>query len=118
MTQLLKTSPPSYNSLENSEPSKYEKIQNLIKKYEIDPYFSEHLDILSNCEIVLLCDDSGSMNNALDDHTAHNTRWEELKSVVEIVVSIATIYDENGIEQLKLSPITISFKDVLKLASD
>ena len=87
----------SYNDyIQPSAPqqplSKSQKIQNLITKYEIDNLFSEKLDILSNFEIVLLIDDSGSMNTPLSNSN-HNTRWDELKEVVNIVLEIATIYD-------------------------
>lgn len=97
--------PPDYhqaiNYIQPSAPpqplSKSQKIQNLITKYEIDNLFSEKLDILSNFEIVLLIDDSGSMNTPLSNSN-HNTRWDELKEVVNIVLEIATIYDTNGID--------------------
>lgn len=92
----------SYNDyIQPSAPpqplSKSQKIQNLITKYEIDNLFSEKLDILSNFEIVLLIDDSGSMNTPLSNSN-HNTRWDELKEVVNIVLEIATIYDTDGID--------------------
>lgn len=90
--------PPDYNRLYNPGPSKGHLIKTLIEKYEIDPLFSEKLDILHNYEIVLLVDDSGSMNTPLSDNTKHSTRWDELKEVVNIVISIATIYDDNGVD--------------------
>lgn len=46
---------------------------------------------------MLLLDDSGSMNTPLND-THHSTRWDELKYVVKIVISVATIFDEDGID--------------------
>lgn len=96
------TLPPEYNSINdvytNTRLSKRDKLVYLINKYEIDPYFSEKLEILNDYEIVLLCDDSGSMNTPLNDNNGYSTRWDELKAVVNIVVSIATIYDNNGID--------------------
>ena len=38
------------------------------------------------------------MNTPLSDGSGHSTRWDELKSVVNIVISIASIYDEDGID--------------------
>jgi hypothetical protein len=93
--------PPSYQDLthnQNPLASRGHRIQELIGRYEIDPLFSEKLDILKDFEIVLLIDDSGSMNTPLTDSTGHATRWDELKSVVNIVISIASIYDEDGID--------------------
>lgn len=98
----LSIPPPDYHSVvDNNDANintKRDKIIHLINKYEIDPYFSEKLEILNNYEIVLLCDDSGSMNAPIKDNNGHSTRWDELKSVVKIVISIATIYDSNGID--------------------
>ena len=97
--------PPGYHEImlqenydENYNQSKYLKIKNLIEKYEIAPLFSEKLEILKDFEIVLLLDDSGSMNTPLNDGSTHMTRWDELKSVVNIVISITSIYDSDGID--------------------
>jgi len=96
--------PPKYNDLiiPSAPPHEYtltksQKIDKLIREYEIDNLFSEKLDILSNYEIVLLIDDSGSMNTPLSN-SKHNTRWDELKEVVNIVIKIATIFDDDGID--------------------
>ena len=85
--------PPDY-TLE----SKAELIYNFIDRYEINNTFSEKLSLLENYEIVLLLDDSGSMNTPLNDNTSYNTRWDELKANVKIIIELATIYDENGID--------------------
>ena len=99
----LSLPPPDYNSVVDNDDIAYrntrrDKLIYLINKYEIDPYFSEKMEILNKYEIVLLCDDSGSMNAPIKDNKVNSTRWEELKSVVKIVISIATIYDRNGID--------------------
>ena len=94
--------PPPYENIANensaNNATKNKRIQELINKYEIDPLFSEKLNLLSDFEIVLLLDDSGSMNTPLTDGSGHATRWDELKSVVNIVISIATIFDDDGID--------------------
>ena len=97
--------PPPYETIANvnnannaNNATKNKRIQELINKYEIDPLFSEKLNLLSDFEIVLLLDDSGSMNTPLTDGSGHATRWDELKEVVNIVLEIATIYDTNGID--------------------
>jgi hypothetical protein len=94
--------PPKYNEMiEPSAPpapmTKSQKMFELISQYEIDNLFSEKLDILSGFEIVLIIDDSGSMNTPLSN-SKHATRWDELKEVVNIVIKIATIFDEDGID--------------------
>ena len=90
----MNNSPPDYFSLISSE-SHESKFKSIMSKYEISPLFSEKLEILKQFEIVLLLDDSGSMNTPVSSNI---TRWDELKSVVNIVVEIATLYDDNGID--------------------
>ena len=92
--------PPKYNEIvEPSAPqmTKSQKIFELISQYEIDNLFSEKLDILSDFEIILIIDDSGSMNTPLSN-SKHATRWDELKEVVNIVIKIAIIFDDDGID--------------------
>ena len=56
-----------------------QKLNQVIQKYEINPQFGQRLHALLSCEIVLLCDDSGSMNAPLQG--SNQTRWDELKHV-------------------------------------
>ena len=60
------------------------KLNQVIQRYEINPQFAARLQALGNCEIVILCDDSGSMNAQL--HGTNQTRWDELKSVGSLMV--------------------------------
>ena len=93
--------PPDYDTIikDNININQQTKLKELINKYNIDPFFSEKLELLNNYEIVLLCDDSGSMNTSIKDNKNINlTRWDELKSIVNIVISIANVYDNNGID--------------------
>lgn len=114
--------PPSYVSLMNQKPKlEANKLNKIIEKYEIDYYFSEKLHLLEDFDIVLLCDDSGSMNTPLNDNTQYNTRWEELKSVVNIVISISTLFDKNGIDLYFLNRLTyknIKNSEIISTAFD
>mgnify|MGYP003675548273 CR=1 FL=1 len=83
--------PPCYN-----EP-KGERLEKLLEKYEIDKLYSEKFPYLEDYDIVFLIDDSGSMNSPLSE-SQHATRWDELKEVVKIVVEIATIFDDDGVD--------------------
>jgi hypothetical protein len=56
-----------------------QRLNQVIQQYEINPQFGARLHALLNCEIVLLCDDSGSMNTPLQGSS--QTRWDELKHV-------------------------------------
>jgi len=56
-----------------------QRLNQVIQQYEINRDFAARLQALANCEIVVLCDDSGSMNTPLQG--TNQTRWDELKSV-------------------------------------
>ena len=56
-----------------------QRLNQVIQQYEINQQFASRLQALANCEIVVLCDDSGSMNATLQG--TNQTRWDELKKV-------------------------------------
>lgn len=87
--------PPDYHTLLNE--CKGYHVDELLRKYEIDKLYSEKFSILEDYDIVFLLDDSGSMNTPLHEGP-YDTRWDELKGVVKIVVEIATIFDDDGID--------------------
>ena len=56
-----------------------QRLNQVVQQYEINQQFTVRLQALGNCEVVVLCDDSGSMNTPLQG--TNQTRWDELKSV-------------------------------------
>ena len=96
------TKPPEYNEImnlyKNNNVNKTQKILNIINKYKINYYFSEKLEILKNYNILLLIDDSGSMNTLLNDYPNFSSRWGKVKQLVNSIIDIGTIYNENGID--------------------
>jgi hypothetical protein len=66
------------------------------RKYEIQQIMAERLRLLRDFEIVIVCDDSGSMMTTLDG--TQRTRWDELCSIVKIVIEIGVIFDSNGVD--------------------
>ena len=66
------------------------------RKYEIKKSMAERLLILREFEIVIVCDDSGSMMTTVDG--TQRTRWDELCSIVKIVLEIGVIFDTNGVD--------------------
>ncbi len=78
------------------------KLQFLIGKYEIRPDFCQKLRQLENYEIVIICDDSGSMSTIIDDDknpmSKKMTRWDELKNYVNVLIDISSALDKNGID--------------------
>ena len=79
-----------------------QKFKAIARQYEIRPDFCQKLRQLEGYEIVLLCDDSGSMSNIVDDNKdpfgRKITRWDELKNSVSIIVEIASTLDKNGLD--------------------
>lgn len=61
---------------------------------------------LTSFDIVLLCDDSGSMNEAVQptpDNNFARTRWEELKLTVRQLVDFAATIDQDGCDVMFLN---------------
>ncbi|CAF1652068.1 unnamed protein product [Didymodactylos carnosus] len=52
------------------------RLQPIIARYEMSPEVAARLRTLENCEIVILVDDSGSMNMPLQG--SNQTRWDEM----------------------------------------
>ena len=57
---------------------------------------SKRLKNLLDYEIVIVCDDSGSMKTPILQ--SKRTRWDLLKDIVKIVLDIGVIYDTNGVD--------------------
>lgn len=79
------------------------RFRELAGRYEIRPDFCSKLRQLEGYEIVIICDDSGSMANVLDQTPGDPfgkkyTRWDELKHYVSIVTDIAGVLDQNGLD--------------------
>jgi hypothetical protein len=94
-----------YDNLNNvsKKTERLEKFDSLIKKYEINPKYAIKLRQLEGFEIVIICDDSGSMNTPVSnpstkDHMNLLSRWDELKSTVKIIVEIAGTLDRTGVD--------------------
>ena len=80
------------------QPSKFEL---LVKQNELTPEVASQLfHVLSNCEICLLCDDSGSMGNTILEPGSNKqtTRWMELKKLASVVIEFVTAINPNGLD--------------------
>ena len=55
-----------------------------------------HLLQLQDYEIIIVCDDSGSMKTTVDN--TERTRWDELRSIVKIILEISVKFDSNGVD--------------------
>jgi hypothetical protein len=83
------------------------KLRELAGRYEIRSDYVSKLRQLEAYEIVIVCDDSGSMSNTISGSPSHgtgdpygkrHTRWDELKHYVSIVTDIAGVLDTNGLD--------------------
>jgi hypothetical protein len=86
-----------------------EKLKALMGKLEIGSFYGNKIKQLAGYEIVVVCDDSGSMSWPLTNHTGKTkTRWDELKEIVSRVLEIAVLLDDDGVDLYPLNqdPIT------------
>jgi hypothetical protein len=92
---------PAYFS--ETPPISYDtsKLLAVMHEYNIGPHYLEDLINLTHFDIVILCDDSTSMNTP-DGHLNGMTvsRWDELKHVVQMVVKVGAALDSDGIDVL------------------
>jgi hypothetical protein len=85
----------------NATMLREQRLKELCGIYEINPYFAERIKALEGYEIVVVADDSGSMNSILCSNNPYGkaqTRWDELRITIGIVVDIAATLDHNGID--------------------
>lgn len=86
-----------------------ERFKDIIMEHEIPEKLARRLRVLADYDIILLCDDSGSMNTLIDG--TQRTRWDELKSYVEIILDVATIFHPNGIDTFFLNRPHLTLHD-------
>jgi hypothetical protein len=72
------------------------RIQAVAEKYKIHDTLRQRLSMLQQFEIVVLCDDSGSMNTKVKG--TWGTRWDELRVIVNTIIEISVVFDSNGID--------------------
>ncbi|AYV76841.1 MAG: hypothetical protein Barrevirus1_63 [Barrevirus sp.] len=80
------------------EPSRFEQF---VKQHELSAKVANDLQrVLATCEIVLLCDDSGSMSSLISEpgSTKKSTRWAELKKLAAALIEISTCVNEKGLD--------------------
>lgn len=68
----------------------------IAEKYQIRPDMAKRLRALRDYEIIIVCDDSGSMNTPL--RGSGETRWHRLCEIVKLIVDIGIVFDSNGVD--------------------
>ena len=71
-------------------------IRKIARDLEIRRGMAENLRRLRDFEIVIVCDDSGSMGTLVDG--TQRTRWDELCYIVKRIIAIGVIFDSNGVD--------------------
>jgi hypothetical protein len=77
------------------------KFNQLVKQTELNPDVAKKLyEVLSTCDIVLLCGDSSSMNIPIAEPNMPKmtTRWLELKKLVTAVIELVTSINPYGLD--------------------
>ncbi|CAF3678203.1 unnamed protein product [Adineta steineri] len=82
-----------------------DRLRELTLEYEIQQDLGDRLRLLEDYEIIILCDDSGSMKTTVDN--TNRTRWDELRDIIKIVLKIGTIFDTTGVDVYFLNRPTI-----------
>lgn len=83
----------------------WSRFEQLVKQKELNPGTASQLrDILSMCEIVLLCDDSDSMAQPIAEEGTdpfaikRSTRWLELKKLAATIIEYVTAINPDGLD--------------------
>jgi hypothetical protein len=75
-----------------------ERFVQFVKDHELKEDVANQLyQVLNSCEIVLICDDSGSMNTNIATEP-NKTRWTELKQLAACLIDIVTTVNPNGLD--------------------
>ncbi|AYV76840.1 MAG: hypothetical protein Barrevirus1_62 [Barrevirus sp.] len=97
----------------NQDPS-LDRFNQLVKQHELTKKVADDLQrVLTTCEIVLLCDDSGSMNSQISEEGADpfnpkkTTRWLELKKLAAALIDIITATNPEGLDIYFLNRDTV-----------
>ena len=93
----------SYQAIPDIQPES--KFDRLVKLHELKPPIPQQLrDVLTKCKVVLLCDDSHSMNLFVTEEGANaftpkkTTRWTELMKLASVVIEFVTAVNDNGLD--------------------
>jgi hypothetical protein len=70
----------------------------LLNRFDISICEAEDLLTLTDYDIVLVVDDSGSMSRPAAAGVGSQTRWEELRETVQVMIEVACCLDTDGID--------------------
>ena len=71
-------------------------LEDFARRFEIPPQLLNQINVLEKFDVVVLCDDSGSMRTSIQGTT--NTCWDELRQILDIIIDIYAVFDSNGVD--------------------
>ena len=76
-------------------------LSDFITKHEISTDYAIKLRQLEGYDIVVICDDSGSMKTPVSTPNTKSflslpTRWQEMQNIVSIITEVSIILDDDG----------------------
>lgn len=88
---------------QTQQNNKLLKFRDFIMKYEISNEYAIKLRQLEGFDVVIICDDSSSMNTVVStpntkDFMSLPTRWEEMRTIVKIIMEATMLLDDDGID--------------------
>ena len=90
---------------EQLEQIRMAEFKNICDRHEINPLFASKMRVLAGFKIVIVCDDSGSMNEVansgmadVNPYGSKPTRWDELKVTVCTIIDIVSVLNDSGID--------------------
>ncbi|KAJ3415405.1 hypothetical protein HDV05_004999 [Chytridiales sp. JEL 0842] len=97
--------PPQPVPVANPAEIAMQKFQQLVQRNEISQFMAVRLRKLEMFDIVLICDDSGSMNtpcvqgiSTQNPYAPSVTRWQELKMTTKTILDISCTLDSDGVD--------------------
>lgn len=88
------------NTIVDYESYRLDRFRDICRRYEISDLFASKLRLLEGFEIIIVCDDSGSMQTKSDSKILQNpygkipTRWDELKYSIGVIIEISSILND------------------------
>jgi len=96
---------PPYNPSYQARPvDKFELLKEFFRKYDISQIFQEDVDSILKYDIVIIADDSTSMTTPSTyisfktNNEVTNTRWDELRETIEVIIELAICLDNVKID--------------------
>ncbi|KAI9335958.1 hypothetical protein BDR26DRAFT_865435 [Obelidium mucronatum] len=89
----------------NNQEARLQAFRGIVGRHEISNFMAVKMRRLEAYDIVIIADDSGSMQsrstlglNANDPFARTITRWDELKETVSVAAEIGAVLDEDGVD--------------------